>query len=342
VFTTWLRRYHVRGAIGEVGWPDGAHGDAERWNAVAERWFERADEAGLWITVWATGEWWGTRYPLAAYEDTGPPPGVDRPDTQAEVIERHPSSESYLRGINVAGGEFGAPVTDPTSPFSNADPGVYGRAYHYDSQATFDFLARRGIRIVRLPFRWERLQPALGGPLEPAELSRLVSAVRRVERAGLRVILDMHNYGAYYSAQGSQGVRMSIGAPGCPVADFADVWRRISAAFHSDPGVAGYDLMNEPVDLPARGAVTPGQVWQRASQAAVDAIRANGDRTLVLVEGYGWSGVQRWDRWNPRPWIRDPSGNVRYEGHHYWDPDHSGMYAQSYDADVADAAARGF
>ena len=73
--------------MGEVGWPDDAIGDARRWNALADRWFQRADRADLWVTVWATGEWWGTGYDLAAYEDRAPPAGVDTPDTQATVVE---------------------------------------------------------------------------------------------------------------------------------------------------------------------------------------------------------------------------------------------------------------
>jgi endoglucanase len=152
----------------------------------------------------------------------------------------------------------------------------------------------------------------------------------------------MHNYGAYYLAQGSRGVRTSVGSTGCPIADFADAWRRISAAFKGDPGVIGYGLMNEPVGLQAEGGRSPQQVWERASQAAVDAIRAGGDGKVILVAGYEWSGVQQWDRWNPGPWIRDPAGRVRYEAHHYWDPDHSGTYAEGYDAAAADAAAHGF
>ena len=66
-----------------------------------------------------------------------------------------------------------------------------------------------------------------------------------------------------------------------------------------------------------------------------------GDRKLILVAGYEWSGVQQWDLWNPRPWIRDPAQNIRYEAHHYWDPDHSGTYGASYASDVSDAAGRG-
>ena len=342
MFTGWLRRYHVEGYVGEVGWPDDSRGDGARWNALAQRWFRAADGADLWVTVWATGEWWGTGYPLAAYEDRSQPAGVDSADTQAAVIEDHPSTARYLRGVNDAGGEFGAPVVDPTSSFSNANPGQYGRAYHYDGRATFDFLAGRGIRLVRIPFRWERLQPALGRPLDPSELRRLRAVVERARRAHLEVILDMHNYGGYYLGDGSEGVRRPIGSPQCTLADFADAWRRISRAFHDSPGVVGYGLMNEPVDLQPAGNLTPAQVWQRASQRAVESIRGTGDRTLILVSGYNWSGVQQWSRWNGRPWIRDPIDNVRYEAHQYWDPDNSGTYAATYAADVRDAAARGF
>lgn len=342
VFTDWLRRYHVRGYIGEVGWPDDSRGDAARWNALAERWYRAADRAGLPVTAWATGEWWGTGYPLAVYEDRTPPPGVDSADTQAAVIEDHPSTRRYLRGVNVAGGEFGAPTVDPTSGFSNENPGTYDQAYHYDGQATFNFLAARGIRLVRIPFRWERLQPALGRPLDGAELNRLRGVVHRAHRAGLRVVIDMHNYGGYYLSDGSQGVRRTIGSAQCPFGDFGDVWRRISLAFRDNAAVVGYDLMNEPAELRPVAGMAPAQVWRRASQAAVSAIRSTGDRTTILVAGYEWSGVQRWARWNPRPWIVDPVHHVRYEAHQYWDPDNSGIYAVGYAADVADARARGY
>src|SRR5438105_5401105 len=116
-FTGWLERYGVKGYIGEVGWPDDSKGDASSWNALADTWFRKADAAGLWVTVWATGEWWGTGYSLAAYERTTPSGPVDRPDTQARVIERHPAIPPYGRGINLAGGESGAPATDPHRAF---------------------------------------------------------------------------------------------------------------------------------------------------------------------------------------------------------------------------------
>lgn len=335
VFTDWLARYRVRGFVGEVGWPDDTRHDAENWNALAEEWFRRADAHQLWVTTWATGEWWHGDYPLAAYEDRDGGGGVEAADTQARVIERHPSTPDRLRGINVAGAEFGAPVIERTSGFSNANPGTPERDYHYDSAATFEFLAARGIELVRIPFRWERLQPRPGRALDDAELGRLRRQVRRAGAAGLRVILDMHNYGGYFLFDGSQGVRRPIGSRPVLISAFADGWRRISRVFQREPGVVGYGLMNEPVELEPVGDMTPAQVWFRASQAAVSAIRANGDRTLILVSGYQWSGVQQWTRWQPRPWIRDPAGNVRYEAHHYWDCDHSGTYAMTYEQEVS-------
>lgn len=102
-FTDWLGRNGVKGYIGEVGWPDNYRGDASKWNALAEVWYDAADAAKLWITQWSTGEWWGTTYKLALYEDRRSPAGVDSANAQAVVTEAHPTTPSYLRGVNVSG-----------------------------------------------------------------------------------------------------------------------------------------------------------------------------------------------------------------------------------------------
>src|SRR5919199_1272183 len=189
-FTGWLAQNGVDGYIGEVGWPDDYGGDTSNWNALAEAWYDDADAAGLWVTQWSTGEWWGTDYKLAVYEDRQFPAGVDSANSQAIVTEAHPTTPSYLRGVNVSGAEFGAPYSlDATSSVSNKNPGRYNIAYHYDGQATFDYLAGRGIGLIRLQFRWERIQPTPGGPLNRTELRRLKGAVRRATDAGLEVIL---------------------------------------------------------------------------------------------------------------------------------------------------------
>ena len=330
-FTNWLAENESKGFIGEVGWPGGERSpDAERWNHLAERWFDHADSAGLWVTAWATGEWWPDDYRLATYTATGRT--VDTPSTQAATLERHLARRG--RGINVAGAEFAAPSDATTSTFSNTNPGVYGVDYHYDSAETFHYLASRGVRMVRIPFRWERLQPKLGEPLSRPELRRLRDVVDRAGEAGLEVVLDMHNYGAYYQDDGV-GVRRAIGTRGCSVGDFVDVWRRLSNNFAGSAVVVGYGLINEPIGIPARADLTPAERWERMSQRALYAIRRRGDMTMILVPGYNWSGVRSWRATHPDGWIDDPESRFRYEAHHYWDQDSSGTYVLSYDEEAA-------
>jgi len=340
VFTDWLARNRARGYIGEVGWPDDSRGEGDEWNSVARAWYAQADAAGLGVTSWAAGEWWGTTYPMAAYEDRAPGGGVDSADSQAAVVEAHRSGGGGFRGVNVAGGEFGAPNVAPTSSFSNANPGAYDRAYHYDTDGTFRYLASRGVKVVRLPFRWERLQPRLGQALNQTEVGRLKAVVARARRAGIGVVLDAHNYGAYYLHDGRQGVRRAIGSPQVTTAHFADLWWRLSVHFGADPGVVGYGLMNEPVQMPSLNGRPAAETWEAASNRAIASIRGRGDRKLVLVAGYDWSSTVRWPRNHPDGWVVDRADNFRYEAHHYFDRDGSGTYVRSFADDLAAASQR--
>ena len=331
-FIDWLHQYNVKGYVGEVGWPDGYLGEAAEWNALAEGWFDRADAGGLWVTVWATGEWWGD-YKLGIYESDPHYGPVNTANAQAGVLESHLGRR---RGVSVAGGEFGIydPIPSTNPDFSNKEPGTYDTDYHYDSQATFNYLASRGVRLVRIPFRWERIQAEPGGSLRRSEVDLLRGVIQRAGKAGLEVVLDMHNYGGYYRDQNGVGVRCTVGSSGCTVAQFADVWRRIAKRLGGYP-VIGYGIMNEPVALKKVGNTSPRREWQSASRAAVRAIRGLGDRTIVLVPGYNWSSLREWTTWNPRPWVED--ARVVYEAHHYWDSDHSGRYELSYADEVAAA-----
>jgi hypothetical protein len=336
VFTSWLEKNKVEGYIGEIGIPN--DGD-ERWIQLAEQWFRAADEAGLWVDVWSTGEWWGTDYAYSPFVIQGEdgPVAVARP--AGELLAEQAQLSDQPRGVNLSGAEFGAAGgTDVLTEFSNENPGVYGRDYHYDDQATFDYLASQGLDTVRLPFRWERIQPELSAEFDRAELGRLRDAVRRADSAGIRVILDVHNFGAYHAAEDDRGVRRAIGSDEVSREDFADLWARLSDEFADEPGVLAYDLMNEPVDLPSVDGMTPTQLWEAASQDAVHAIRAGGDDTLIMVPGYWWSHAGEWAQQHPRAWIDDSADNIRYAAHHYWRPDDG----RSYDTEVAHAAEEGF
>jgi endoglucanase len=284
---------------------------------------------------------------------------IDSADPSSSVVEAHPTTGEYTRGVH----DFGAALCvdehfgqkRATGFFSNHTPYVYedngkrfsatfgeNACYHYDGVQSLAFLAQHGIKLVRLDFRWERLQEKVGGDLRSDDVQHLVDYVHNAEAAGLTPIIDMHNYGHLYiwNKRLKRGVRTAIGSKKLPIEGFTDVWTRLSTLFKSDPKVV-YDLMNEPEELDTKS--TPGpQVWEQASQAALDAIRANGDNHLIMVEGYDFAAVERWAQIHPQAWIHDPADNFRYEGHHYWDREGSGYYTHTYDEEVADAQARGF
>jgi hypothetical protein len=333
-FTDWLAKgsHRGKGLVGEVGWPGevSSGGDA-RWNRLAASWYGLAARSRLWVAAWAAGEFWDPSYKLLAYGWS--PHRRGSPNAQASVIERQQVRK--LRGINLAGPEFAAPVAEATFSFSNKNRGVYGRDYVYPSRELMEYLAERGVTFVRLPLRWERLQPELRRPLDLDEERRLRRCVAEADSAGLEVILDVHNYGAYYLAsRDGGGVRKAIGSREVSAAAFADLWIRLSTIFADDTTVVGYGLMNEPV-----GMTGPAE-WEEASQLAVRAIRARHDHKRIFVQSYFWGGAKQFSRYHPRgPWIED--SNTWYEAHQYFDRDRSARYLASYEDETRALAGLG-
>jgi endoglucanase len=230
----------------------------------------------------------------------------------------------YLRGVNLSGAEFG----------QSEIPGVFGVDYTYNSETSFRYFAAKNLGLIRLPLRWERLQPVLGGPLDPGNVALLKGDLAWAAAHGANVIIDIHNYGRY-SINENGALNSYVldnvygGVTKVTGADLADFWTKMSSEFKGLPGVYAYDLMNEPHDMGTAN-------WQAISQAVVSAIRANGDGTLIMVESDNWSGAYSWPTINgPASWISDPMANFIYEAHQYFDSDNSGTYAQSYDAELS-------
>ena len=229
-------------------------------------------------------------------------------------------------GVNIAGAEFG---TDKPI-FSAASPGAFGHDYIYPGRDTIDPLAKQGIRLFRIPVRWERLQPKLNQPLNSDELGRLITLIERIGRANSVAIIDLHNYGRYRSETDHVPLEAVIDQfNGKSVAvsanQLADFWRRIALQFKEDNVVVGYGMMNEPHDM-GRSS------WSRISQITVDAIRAVDRRTWILVGGNDWSSAERFESANgPRAWINDPTDLIIYEAHCYLDHDGSGKYSKSFE-----------
>ncbi|MBS1848970.1 MAG: cellulase family glycosylhydrolase [Actinobacteria bacterium] len=142
--------------------------------------------------------------------------------------------------------------------------------------------AERGLDHVRLSIYWQYLEPTEGN-FDEAYLDDVVTAIRRAAQHGIRVVLDMHQ-DVYGQAFGSTGAPTwateTDGLPFTPqpswLLDYLqpgvqrafnnlyekpnlrqaqiDVWVHVVQRVKNEPGVLGYDLMNEPF-----GEIQPGE-----------------------------------------------------------------------------------
>jgi hypothetical protein len=325
-FAGWLRRNGASGFIGEVGWP--SNRDSARWNRLADTWYTAADHIGLPVTAWAGGSW-PADYPMAVYRSDARSSAVNIPGPQAVVVERHPSTGRYLRGVALAAGSFAA--ADTNAGFGAGNPGHYGQDYGYETPSTYRGLATRGVRLVRLAITWERLQPVPFGSLSHDELASVRSALRQASQAHLAVIVDLHGYGDFAAGGGPHGPirHLVLGSPDLPTTALADFWKRMAQAVADAPAVAAFGILNEPTRLAATGR-SGALIWERAAQQSVDAIRRTGSTSAVTISGYLPMGPPAWGQMHPHAWISDPLHRVAYESHAYFDSDGSGHYDASY------------
>lgn len=122
-------------------------------------------------------------------------------------------------------------------------------------------------------------------------------------------------------------------------AHFADFWDKMSEIYKDNDNVICYDLMNEMHDMPTPTTTSNYNTTATATvayQAAVDAIRANGDTKYCAVELDNWANIHRFNDLygtDPTPWITDSLNKIVYSAHAYFDSDHSGSYSGGWDSD---------
>jgi endoglucanase len=215
-----------------------------------------------------------------------------------------------------------APVEVSLAGYETTGKGGLDRLnYEYvlPSDETLTYFAGKGIRIIRLPLYWDRLQPAPFGALATDKAAELDAFLDRASRHGVRVIADLHAFGRRDDHV--------LGSPELPITALSSFWGEFSERFRGR--FFGYDIMNEPHDMPST------RTWPDAAQATVDEIRQHDRTTTLYVEGDDWSNAARWPRSNGSLNIHDPVGRLVYSAHLYFDHDTSGQYRVGYDEDGA-------
>ncbi|MBX2855916.1 MAG: cellulase family glycosylhydrolase [Rhodobacteraceae bacterium] len=205
-------------------------------------------------------------------------------------------------GVNLAGLEFGS--------------GLDSNAYVSNPEHHYDFWANEaGSNVIRLPFKWERLQNEKYGEFDDTYLGYLKDAVEHAAERGMVLILDMHNY--------AKGFGSSMSSDDSLLPAYQDVWQKLAEEFKDDENV-WFNIMNEPHSIDA-------DRWMEFAQAATDKIRATGATNKIIVPTVDWSGAHQFNydgnasKEAAYETYYDPANNFAFEVHQYLDGDSSGF-----------------
>jgi endoglucanase len=231
-------------------------------------------------------------------------------------------ADIQFAGVNLSGADFGV--------VGGALPGTFGNQYTYPTAAEVAYYQGRGMNIIRLPFRWERLQHTNNAAFDSAELGRINTFVSYATSNGMYVILDPHNFQRYWPLidnyndmqSGSVGL---VGNTVVPNSAFSNFWYQIANIYKTNDHVI-FGLMNEP------NAVQQSQLVPSLN-AAIAAIRATGATNMIFVPGNRWTGAWTWTNSDiscgaansvAMLGIVDSANNYVFEVHQYLDSDGSG------------------
>lgn len=219
-------------------------------------------------------------------------------------------------GANIAGAEF----------YVTGDyPGDIDQQYWYPRADDIDQAKAAGIELVRIPFKWDRIHHDVEGVLPNTfwaeDITALDASLNAIEARGMRIILDMHNYGERSLTVGGVRTVHKIGSAQLPKEEFAKIWRMLAARYGNRPSLWGYDLMNEPLGITT-------ETWVECLQAAVNAIREVDMKTPIILQPTGtYSDAARWMQNGPQLLaVTDPANNLVYSAHCYTDRDKAGHW----------------
>jgi endoglucanase len=129
----------------------------------------------------------------------------------------------------------------------------------------------------------------------------------------------MHGFGRLKTTRKDADPGTIIGESAVTAEMFADLWARLARLYKDSERVI-FELMNEPHDQNT-------DILLSTYNTVISAIRAQGARNLVLLDGNTWSGASSW----VKPWdgsvsnaaamlrIVDPADNYAFTPHEYLD-----------------------
>ncbi len=236
-------------------------------------------------------------------------------------------SQASEFGVNLSGMEWG-----------NTIPGTEGSDYFVPTAAEFAYYNSLGLKLFRIPFLWERMQPTLGGPLNATYLAYLDQVVAAAAASGVSVYIDCHNYARYNltnpssSSSSNDTTTVITHSKGPTQAQYNNLWTQLATHYATNATVWGYDIMNEPHNLGKAN-------WPAIVQSVVNAIRTVDTIHVIIVEGDNWSQGYRWPTLPNSAGLAaviDPTNNLLFEAHQYFDSNESGTFTGTAGTGFAD------
>jgi endoglucanase len=226
-------------------------------------------------------------------------------------VKAYPQTSILPFGVSLCGAEFG----------TESLPGLYNKNYIYPQKSEINYFADKGVSLMQLPFRWERVQHQLYAPLDVQEVARIKKFLTDCANTGVMVVLNMHNF-ARYKMNGQEYI---IGSNEVPLKAFKDVWKKLAQELKPFNNIYGLDIMNEPHDM---GAYS----WFNIAQETINTIRQVNKEVAIMIEGESYSNAVNWHIYNDRlKYLQDPNDNIVFNAHCYFDNDNSGRYELSFD-----------
>ncbi len=231
------------------------------------------------------------------------------------TLKAQPHSNNLMYGITLCGAEFGEKHL----------PGVLGVDYTYPTTNDIDYFVSKGVDLIQLPFKWERIQRVPGGLLDQNELSHIITFVDECAARNIKVNLILQNFGRYKL----DGFTYVVGSPNMPAAYLTDFWKRMARAMFDKQNIYAFSIMSEPYDMGPYN-------WANTVQQVIKGIREIDRYTVILVDGDNYSNPATWEQYNDAlKNVKDSVNKTMFNAHCYFDNNYSGTYANSYDVDGA-------
>jgi endoglucanase len=171
-----------------------------------------------------------------------------------------------------------------------------------------DNIKARGLNVVRVPVWWGDFY-TLGCQWRNDAFELLDCLVKEASARGIYTIIDMHGVFGGQSDSANTGYADRNKYWTCKRDQdlTAEMWEKIATHFEGNPGVAGYDLINEPMGAPSTDAV-----WSALDRLYRTVRRVDPDHMIFMETAFG---KFNWDML-PNPAAQEWT-NVVYETHVY-------------------------